>query len=98
MCSYLVYPTFPLIGMVGAVCDSSDQFSGSIGSKSQMFAFHDAVRATVPVTWLVTTYSCRLLGIPGFALQYQRLLGPAPKEIACLGSFCLGCCLGPALG
>ena len=24
VCSYLVYPSFPLIGVVGAVCDSGD--------------------------------------------------------------------------
>ena len=65
MCSYLVYPSFPLIGVVGAVCVSGDQSSRCSGCKAQMVALYGAVRATVPVTPLVIPYSWRSLGTPG---------------------------------
>ena len=53
MCSYLVYPSFPLIGVVGAICDSDD-LPGASGSKVQMVVLHGAVSTTVPVSPLVT--------------------------------------------
>ena len=49
MCSYLAYPSFPLIGVVGVVLLVLN-LPDTCGSKAQMVAPHGAVRATVPVT------------------------------------------------
>ena len=61
MCSYLVYTSFPLIGVVGLSVTLIIYLPGASKSKAQMVAPCGAVRAMVPVTPLVTPCSWRSL-------------------------------------
>ena len=63
MLSYFVYPSFHLIGVVGAETLVIN-FAGASGSKAQMIAPCDAFTAKVSVNPLVTPCTWRLLRIP----------------------------------
>ena len=91
MCSYLVYPSFPLIGVVG---------SGSLGitlpdasgPKPQILIPHGRVKSSVPDTLEVTHCSQRSLGtlgvfsaIPKVLLPHRSLACACSKEFAALG-------------
>ena len=65
MCSYLIYPSFPLIGVVGNVCDYVINLPGASGCKAQLVAPHGVISAMVPFTPLVIPYSWRSLSAPG---------------------------------
>ena len=87
MYSYFVYPSFPLIGVVGTV-SLVITFPGASGSKAQMVAPCGGAGATKPVTLDVTCHSWRLL-------QSWRSFTPAPMEVTGLGLFCRGRWLRP---
>ena len=89
MCSYLVYPSFPLIGVVGAV-SLVISLPGASESKVQMVVPHGVVRAMVLVTQEVTGYSQRLLKLlgvdpGGYLGLLPRRFGPAPMKVAGMG-------------
>ena len=87
MCSYLVYSSFPLIDVVGAV-PLVINLPGASGSKAQMVAPHGTVRATVSVTLEVTQCSQRLLcnlNIVRACSFVGCLLEAAPAEVTALG-------------
>ena len=86
MYSYLVYLSFPLIGVVGAM-PLMTTLSGSGGSKAQMVVPHGGVRVTVQVTPEGTCHSPMLLGTSGSDSAVLEIFGAHTHE---------GCLLMPA--
>ena len=71
MCANLAYPSFPLIGVDGAV-SLVITLPGPREPKAHIVAPGGGVGATFPIT-------------PEVALQSQRSFEPAAMEVACLG-------------
>ena len=84
LCSYLIYLSFPLIGVIWAE-SLAIYLPGASGSKAQMIAAHGVVRVIIPDTSKIIWHLRNMLSAPSGALQFQMYFRLVSMEITCLG-------------